>query len=139
MKEPVRKLFLDASFVIYLNTLIGPERRIIDDFFKDLLKERLFTNLLVLDETLYISKKRYGVAYGVSLSFLMRAVIPFTEIIPIAEEDLPAMEAQLSRHDIKPSDAIHLATMEKAGVSIIVSEDEEFDVVPNIKRIWPKT
>jgi predicted nucleic acid-binding protein len=57
------KLLLDANLVIYLNTVTGEERPIIDRFFKSLLRERLFTNMLVLDETLHVSRRRYAVPY----------------------------------------------------------------------------
>jgi hypothetical protein len=37
----MRKLFLDANLVIYLNTVTGEQRPIIDRFFKSLLREHL--------------------------------------------------------------------------------------------------
>ncbi|MCJ7457135.1 type II toxin-antitoxin system VapC family toxin [Candidatus Bathyarchaeota archaeon] len=40
---------------------------------------------------------------------------------------------------MKPSDAIHLATMDKLGITSIVSEDEELDAVKGIKRVWLDT
>lgn len=46
------------------------------------------------------------------------------------------MEKYLLEHELKPSDAIHLATMEKAGIKRIASEDQEFDKVRGIERIW---
>jgi predicted nucleic acid-binding protein len=133
------KLFLDANLVIYLNTVTGEERPTIDRFFKSLLREHLFTNMLVLDETLHVSRRRYGVPYAVTLGFLRRAFLAYTEIIPIAEEDLQATERYLTKYDVKPSDAIHLATMDKAGITSIVSEDEELDTVKGIRRVWLDT
>ena len=132
----MRKLFLDANLVIYLNTVTGEERPTIDRFFKALLRERLFANMLVLDETLYVSKRRYAVPYAMTIEFLRRAFLPYTEIIPIAEEDLQATERYLTEYDVKPSDAIHLATMDKLGITSIVSEDEELDAVKGIRRVW---
>ena len=67
------KLFLDANLAIYLNTVTGEDRPIIDRFFKALLTERLFTNLLVLDETLYVSRRRYAVPRAMTMDFLRRA------------------------------------------------------------------
>jgi predicted nucleic acid-binding protein len=130
------KLFLDANIAIYLNTVTGEERPIIDRFFKSLLRERLFTNMLVLDETLHVSKRRYAVPYAMTMNFLRRAFIPYTEIIPIAEEDIEATESYLTTYDVKPSDAIHLATMDKVGISVIVSEDTELDAVKGVERMW---
>jgi len=133
------KLFLDANLAIYLNTMTGDERSTIDRFFKSLLGEHLFTNMLVLDETLHVSKRRYAVPYAVTMHFLRRAFLPYTEIIPIAEGDLKATEKYLTKYDVKPSDAIHLATMDKVGITSIVSEDEELDAVKGIRRIWLDT
>jgi predicted nucleic acid-binding protein len=133
------KLFLDANLAIYLNTMTGDERSTIDRFFKSLLREHLFTNMLVLDETLHVSRRRYAVPYAVTMDFLRRAFLPYTAIIPIAEEDLQATERYLTKYDVKPSDAIHLATMDKVGITSIVSEDEELDAVKGIRRIWLDT
>jgi predicted nucleic acid-binding protein len=74
-----------------------------------------------------------------TMNFLRRAFLPYTEIIPIAEEDLQATERYLTKYDLKTSDAIHLATMEKLGIASIVSEDEELDSVKGIRRIWLDT
>jgi predicted nucleic acid-binding protein len=133
------KLFLDANLAIYLNTLTGEERPRLDRFFNSLLKEHLFTNMLVLDETLHVSRRRYAVPYAMTMRFLRRAFLPYAEIIPIAEEDLQAKERYLTKYDVKPSDAIHLATMDKVGITSIVSEDEELDSVKGIRRIWLDT
>ena len=65
----IDKAFLDANAVIYLN--VGEEKVI--RFFKDLLmkKVKLYTNVLVLDEVIYISKKKYGIKYEDTLIFLI--------------------------------------------------------------------
>lgn len=130
------KLFLDASFLIYLNSSTHDDRKALDSLFHELLSKDLYTNLLVIDETLYISKTKYGVPYNVTLNFFKKIVLPYVEAIPIDESDLEAMEEYLTKYDIKPSDAIHLATMEKKSIAHIVSEDEEFDRIKEIRRIW---
>ena len=43
------KIFLDASFLVYLNVDIAEAEKI-DDLFESLLKEDLYTDVLVLDE-----------------------------------------------------------------------------------------
>jgi len=129
------KTFLDSSFLVYMNTMTDGERRGIDGLFRKLLKEPLFVNMLVVDEVLYISR-RYGVPYDVTLGFLRNIVLPYTEIIPVEEEDIKPTEKYLLRYDLKPSDVIHLATMEKVGANHIVTEDEDFDKVKEVERIW---
>lgn len=127
---------MDASLLIYLNTLIGEQRTLVDEFFAGLLRDDLYTNLLVIDETLYISQSKYHVAYKTTLELLKDSVLPFATIIPIEQSDLVDMERYLLGYKIRPSDAIHLATMEKEGVANIATEDEELDKVKEIRRIW---
>jgi predicted nucleic acid-binding protein len=115
--------------------MVDDERRLIEELFRRLLEEQLFTGMLVVDEVLYISRK-YGVSYETTLDFLKNTVLPYAEVLPVEEEDLKPVEKYLLKYGLKPSDAIHLATMEKAGISNIVSEDREFDRVKGIKRIW---
>ena len=129
------KAFLDSSFLIYLNAMTGEDRKPVEGLLMKLLRGDLFTNALVVDEVLYISRRKYGVPYELTMEFI-RTILPHAEVIPIDEADLKPMEEYLLRYGLKPSDAIHLATMEKAGVSHIVSEDEEFDRVRRVERIW---
>jgi len=130
------KIFLDASLLIYLNTLTGADRKPVQDFFIRLLKEDLYTNLLVLDETLYISRRRYRVPYDSGLALIKNTVLPYAELIVVEESDIDTMGNYLARYDLKPSDAIHLATMKKEGITHIATEDKEFDRIKETKRIW---
>lgn len=70
------------------------------------------------------------------MSFIKKIILPYTYSIPIEESDLSAVEEYLTKYELKPSDAIHLATMEKRGIVRIASEDEEFDRIKGISRIW---
>ncbi|MEM3607208.1 MAG: type II toxin-antitoxin system VapC family toxin [Candidatus Bathyarchaeia archaeon] len=113
--------FLDSSFLIYLNAMISDERKRFDEFFMKLLKEQLFINMLIINEVLYISRK-YGLPYEAALKFLKAIVLPYTEVISIEEGDLKLIEKYLLKYSLKPSDAIHLATIEKIGANYIVSK-----------------
>jgi len=129
------KVFLDSCFLIYLNAMVDDRRRLIEELFRRLLEEQLFTNMLVVDEVLYVSRK-YRVSYETTLDFLKNMMLPYAEVLPVEEEDFKPAEKYLLKYGLKPSDAIHLATMEKAGINNVVSEDREFDKVKEIKRIW---
>jgi len=132
------KAFLDSTLLIYLNAMTGDDRRALDMFFRKLLNEALFTDLLVLDEVLYISRRNYKVPYEITLNFLRKIILPYAKIIALEEEDITPMERYLTKYNLKPSDAIHLATMEKAGVTHIVTEDQDYDRVKEVRRIWLK-
>ena len=105
-------------------------------FFSGLLGEELYTDLLVVEETLYLSVCKYRVPYQLTFDFLKAAVLPYTALIPMEESDLPILEKYLSRYRVRPSNAVHLACMEKEGVTRIVSEDAEFDKVKEVTRVW---
>lgn len=130
------KIFLDANLLIYLNTIGEKQNPDLEKFYSDLLEEDLYTDVLILDETLYISMSKYHVPYQLSFEFLKMNILPYSTVIPIDESDVSSMEKYLSRYKIKPSDAIHLSAMEREGVANIASEDAELDDVKEVKRIW---
>ena len=130
------KVFLDACFLIYLNTVVDEdESSRLYDFYLGLLKEELYVDMLVLDETVYISKRKYGLSYDVTLDFLEENVMPFVEVVPLERRDFKLMRKYLMDYRIKPSDALHLAAMYKVGCNTIVSEDEKYDKT-GVKRMW---
>ena len=130
------KIFIDASLLIYLNIPLPEDQaRIVDDFYKKLLSETLYTDVLVLDETIYISKKKYGVPYSDTINFIDTAVLPYVTILPIGELEYHKAKVYIERYNLKPSDALHLAVMDNNGITIIATEDEDFDKT-HIKRKW---
>ncbi len=124
-------MFLDANFLIYLNT--GEQRAW--NFFENLVSDNiLYTDALVLDETLYISKKKYGVSYADTADFIKGVILTSTRILKIGEDELAYAMKLLGTLD--PSDAIHVAVMIRNKEKVIVSEDKRLDAVKTIKRIW---
>jgi len=59
-----------------------------------------------------------------------------SELIVPGESDMNAMGDNLMRYHLKPSDALHFATMKKLGTIHIATEDREFDRVEETRRIW---
>lgn len=58
------------------------------------------------------------------------------EVLPITYDDVDrAKGVQLSRRGITARDALHLAVMERHGITTIASFDNAFDVVPELERI----
>jgi len=128
------KIFLDASFLVYLNVDILEAEKI-DDLFRSILKERLYTDVLVLDEVLYISRKKYGIPYNETIKFLDDVILSTVEILPIGFEEYLKAKENISKYNLKPSDAVHLAVIENNGLQAIVTEDKDFQKVP-IKVMW---
>ena len=128
-------VFIDANFFIYMNTPIRNLDSFIDYYEKELTSNRTFTNLLVLDEIVYISKKKYGIPNNVTLEFIDSMILPFTSILPLEESDYLIMKETLM-YCPKPSDALIVASMKRSSITDILSEDSDFDKVPGISRRW---
>ncbi len=131
------KIFIDANLLIYLNTRMpDQEARLVEDFWLDLvLNHILFTNVLVLDELIYVSRKRYGVPVRDTIEFIDNVVIPYTDILSIGLNEYIRAKEIMNKHGLKPSDSIHAATIINYGLQAIASEDTDFDKV-GIKRLW---
>ena len=127
-------IFLDASFLVYLNIDVAEAEKI-DELFRILLKEDLYTDVLVLDEVIYISKRKYGVPYDETIKLLDDLILPNVEILPIRIDEYLKARENILKYNLKPSDAIHLAVIENNGIQAIVTEDRDFRRVP-IKVIW---
>jgi predicted nucleic acid-binding protein len=131
------RAFIDAPILVYLNTLVSKEIRApYEEFYLDsLLKYRVYTDVLVLDELIYVSQKKYGVPYEVSIEFIKSFVMPYITILSIGEEEYNNA-VEFMRIGLRPSDALHLGVMRSNGINLIISEDEDFDKVKGVKRIW---
>ena len=107
------------------------------NFLKESIKrgDRLFVNMIVVDEVLWILTKKYKIPLDEVLE-LTDQLMPFLEVIPVDYTDYDVMRKTMMKYGLKPSDALHIASMNKVGIKHIVSEDEEFDKIPSIKRIW---
>ena len=132
------KLFLDSSYLIYLRY---SESDKIFDYVTSLLREavergdQLLVNMLVIDEIVWILTKKYKVSLNEVLE-LTDKLMPLLEVIPINYIDYDTMKKIMVNYRLKPSDALHVASMSKAGARHIISEDKGFDKIPWIKRIW---
>jgi len=135
------KAFIDANFLIYLNTLRDRYAlSLFENFFEELLAEHvLFTDILVLDEVLYVSRSKYRVPYPITIKLLNKLIPKYISLTPLTlKEYVKAIEV-IERYDLKPSDAIHAATCIVNNIKYIVSEDQEFDKVEGIERLWIRT
>ena len=135
------KAFLDTPLLVYLNTVAEDQRRLVyESFYLDLLSRyKLYTDVLVLDELIYISKRKYGVPYSVTLDFIEAIVLPYVTVVALGEEEYREAAKLIAGYSLKPSDALHVAAMKTNNIRLVVSEDRELDRVPEVKRIWLDT
>ncbi len=130
------KIFIDASLIVYLNVKLNEEdAKKIDEFWLKLLEEDLYTDILVLDEVVYVSKRKYGVLVEETLELIDRIILPYVTILPLGLEEYVKAREYMKKYKLKPSDAIHLAVMNNNNISVIATEDRDFDHV-HVKRLW---
>ena len=132
------RVFIDANLLVYLNTLTTEDIRVIyENFYLNLMAEhRIYTDVLVLDEVIYVSKKRYSVPYVTTLSFIESIVLPYTTILPLSEDEYREAAKLIEKYNVKPSDALHIGAMITNRIPTLVSEDKELDRISEIKRVW---
>ncbi len=126
-------IFLDANFLIYLNSGVSEVK---EYYIKLLTYESLFSDPLVIDEVIYVSKKKYGVKYCDTIEFLDEIVLKYLTVLPITTKEYERAKEIMRKYSVKPSDAFHIAVMLNNSINVILSEDKELDKVAEIKRIW---
>ncbi len=128
-------IFIDTNLLVYINTPNKNYDKYLS-FYEGLIREdRAFINMIVIDELLYVSGKKYKVPYNETLEFIESLVFPFATMLPLEEVDYFLMEEML-RYCPQPSGSIMAASMKRASIETIISEDNGFDRIPGIKRKW---
>ena len=132
------RVFIDANLLVYLNTLTTEDVRVTyENFYLNLMAEhRIYTDVLVLDEVIYVSKKRCSVPYVTTLSFIESIVLPYTTVLPLSEDEYKEAAKLIEKYNVKPSDALHIGAMITNRIPTLVSEDKELDRISEIKRVW---
>ncbi len=103
---------------------------IIEDFRIDLmLNHNLYTNILVLDEAIYVSKRKYDLDYSDIIEFIDKAVTLYVNIVPIGLNEHVKARDIMRRYGLKHLDAINAATIINNGLKAIASGDEDFDKI----------
>lgn len=132
------RIFIDANLLIYLNTVKTPAiRRRYENFYLRTLQDfRCSTDVLVLDEVLYISRRKFNIPYEVSIEFIDSVVLPYVELLSLGDREYQSAVDVLVKYHINPSDALHVSAMKQNKIGKIASEDREFDKIRGIERVW---
>ncbi|MFP3286874.1 MAG: type II toxin-antitoxin system VapC family toxin [Acidilobus sp.] len=126
-------IFVDANFLIYMNLGV---KEVEDYYLKLLSEESLATDPLVLDEVIYVSKKKYGVRLEDTLDFLDNIVLPNSVVLPVTINEYRRAREVMLKYSVSPSDALHVAVMLNNSIRRILSEDRDFDRVKEVERVW---
>ena len=128
-------IFVDSNIPMYLVGAAHPnkeaarrrlERAIIDG-------ERLLTDAEVLQEILhrYVAIDRRD-----AISPAFDSVLGIVDaVLPIDLEDVERARTLLTTPTLQARDAIHVAVMQRHGISRILSFDRAFDQIPGLTRL----
>jgi predicted nucleic acid-binding protein len=59
---------------------------------------------------------------------------PHLTVLDVTLTDLERMAQAIQQYHLKPRDALHLAAMEKCNCFDLVSQDDDFDRAPMVRR-----
>lgn len=94
---------------------------------------KVCTSCLTFDEVSYIIKNylEKPIYYETLNSLLVSSVKWLDVNFLIVQESVEFIK----NFNLKPRDAIHIATMKLNKINTIISDDSDFDIIKNIKRI----
>lgn len=128
--------FVDANVVIHatgsdarLRALCGEICRL-----SGRASERLMTSTEVLQEILWVRQRTRGL--GSARLALALATAAF-DVTPLFAEDIQLAASYPELPGLQARDRIHLAVMERLGISRIVSTDRAFDSARGVTRLDP--
>lgn len=137
----MEKYYIDSN--VFLNPIlydsdINPESQLAKEFLQRVIQKefKAITATLTWDEIVWVISKSYNrdMANEKGKEFL---IFPSLKFCPITLEILHEAQKFLSKYEIAPRDAIHAACAIHEKVTAIISFDDDFDVIKNIKRIAP--
>jgi predicted nucleic acid-binding protein len=94
------------------------------------------TNSDVLQEILHVRSRR--AIRGDAAQAVRAAAALVREVLPVERRDvLLACDLIESHPRLSARDALHVATMKNAGITLIASVDGDFDALTEVKRLAP--
>lgn len=129
-------LYLDANVFIYPVLHRGPKSEAAAVLLQRIEagKEPAATCSLTMDEITWIVAKNAGRDVALRMTRLVLD-ISHLQILPVRDVEIRlALDLMRDRRKLSPRDAIHAAAALRAGIHTIVSDDADFDAVPEIER-----
>jgi uncharacterized protein len=135
----VARLFLDANVFLYAVGADSPHRTACRAVLEAVGQGKLdgITSSEVLQEILHVRSRRVDVKDAASA--VRAAADLVVEVLPVTCDDVLEACRMLETHaKLGSRDALHAAVMKNSEISMLVSVDRDFDVVPEVKRIEPE-
>lgn len=136
----MRKVYVDTNVFLY-GSLYGDRRGdACRRFLEGIVARRreACTSVLTWDEYTYVAGRVLGRERGIAQGEkLLR--FPHLEFLACNGAVLTQAQALMAATPLKPRDALHAATALAANLSLMVSEDPDFDEVPGLQRLSAET
>lgn len=129
--------FVDANIVVYASGAEHPLKASCAAILRWIARGvwEGVTSAEVLQELLHLMERRKQRDTGI---FIARRVLTIMPVLPVTGTDVSrATTIMESIPALMPYDALHVAVMEAAGITEIISADKHFDAVPGIGRVDP--
>ena len=132
-------VFLDTNVFLYAAGRAHPQREACADLLRRVASGKLdaTTNSEVVQEILYVLVRRGRRDDAITLARHVSALFP--ELLPVTVQDMDSACDLVAKYPTLPvRDAVHAATMIGSGLKQLVSVDEDFDQVHEIRRVAPE-
>lgn len=128
-------MYIDSNIFIFAATDKGKLGQNCREIIRLITEQKITcaSSFLVVDEVIWILKKDVGKDCGIKITKAMLSM-PI-KWISIDKSVIIRMMDTYEKTTLDPRDAIHLSSMKEVGLSVIVSEDDDFDKVDGIERI----
>lgn len=133
------RVFLDTNVFLYAAGRAHPEQEACADLLRRVADGKLdaTTNSEVVQEILYVLVRRGQRDDAITLARHVSALFP--DLLPVTGQDMDRACDLVARYPKLPvRDAVHAATMIGSGLKQLVSVDEDFDQVREIRRVAPE-
>lgn len=128
--------FVDANVVIHATGTDAGLRALCTEICRQSVRapERLMTSAEVLQEVLWVRQRTRGLE---SARLALAIATDAFDVAPLFAADILLAASYPDLPGLQARDRIHLAVMERLGISQIVSTDRAFDSVDGITRLDP--
>ena len=130
------KRYLDSNVFLYPLLYGGDKAKGAIEILRGFLDKEFiaYTSLLTWDEFVYVLRKEKGkdIAGEESKKFLN---LPNLVFLDVKRDILFKAQELISEHNLRPRDAIHAASAILNGINEIISDDEDFDRLKELKRV----
>ena len=136
MRSMTEIFYIDSNIfifpVIYENEKADASSKILNDIEKN--EIIAYTSVLTWDEVAYVVNRVMGRADSINAGkkFIN---YPNLRFIPASIDIIVRAQEIIQNYNIKPRDAIHVASALSKNIHNIVSDDSDFDKIDLIKRV----